>query len=158
MPQENTFTDTALDDFMSRFGDKDPNKKMSQNFQSNPARTERFGNAAVTGADGNNISGAANPNLVDFAGLLGKPMEPMISNDKPMELMKMRDSKDIAADINPKVKGEGLAKAGGIATSALSVAPTAISMVKDFKGDSFDTSAEGGGPGSESAAIMGRCC
>ena len=57
-------------------------------------------------------------------------------------------------DENKNIAKKGLAKAGAVGATALSVAPDAMQLGQLATGKSFDTSAEGGGVGSKGNAML----
>jgi hypothetical protein len=131
--------DTALNDFIKRMGDNDPNKIKSQdpitpinymenNFQkeSDLERSAKFGKAA----------------LKTGSGLLAKKV------DTP-EGMTPADSVD-----GNTTKIEGDVQEGPDVAGALEGVSHGMKLVDNIKGGQFDTSADGGGPGKAGGAIV----
>lgn len=130
------YNDTALDDFLDRFGDKDSNKKKDFNFNSN-----------------------ANYPGVGFSATTPRPLVSNIATS--LEPMKAMESKiDMGTDplsdvpVGAEVAGgEGLlAKAGGV-SGVMSMASGGMELFNMAKGGGYDTSAEGGGIMSATSAI-----
>lgn len=120
--------DSALDDFLKRFGDDDPNKFMTQNTKRQPVSSVMSDTGfSAKGLTGNLTSGLEDVSLGNNLKTESSPLEETGSENKI---------------------SDGLSKAA----SAL---PSAMSLISNAKGDQFDTSAEGGGPGKAGGAIMG---
>lgn len=130
------YTDTGFNDFMSMYADNDPNKKMVQNQQPN------FDFKSSISTSGS---------LINDSEMLGK------MNGKSEMLGKMNATVDSGKGLLSKA-GSGLSKGldsvGGIG-GATEIAAGGLELFKMAKGDNYDTSAEGGGPGSSMAAITG---
>lgn len=138
--------DSALDDFLSRFGDKDPNKYKVQNQKRIPA----------TLASELNTQGLTS-NLT--RGLPGS--EESVSELKTQGLTDTFTKNDPLKGMNGDLKlsdTENLKKSGhpgvDLAGDALGLAANTVEMVNFAKKSQYDTSAEGGGPGKASAGIM----
>lgn len=167
------FGDVAFNDFMSRFGDPDPNRFMVQNkFKSKNAiqssqqlQDKGFGVLGEQGLDVYNNSGIGS----------GSPGQGIGSTETPQEKRqksrqdRLSDRIDRAADrgatqekldkLSGKLeneKGEGL-----LATKEMgagdygSLGMEALDVVDTLKGNKYDSSAEGGGPGKSGAIEKG---
>ena len=178
------YNDTALDDFMSRFGDDDPNKNMVQNqYKSRNAiktsqELEDEKNKQVLGILGNN-DGAVNYKQLydDFgnqntnapkkvtgtvsAGPLTEEgidagLRPYATNVPHQQIGTAADKLNISSPQGADIpKGESL-----LATKSMGVGDYATAGMGVFEiaqnagGKQFDTSADGGGPGKAGGAIM----
>lgn len=120
--------DSALDDFLARFGDPDPNKPMVQNQKRIPVSLATEG----TGFKASGLTSLATTGLQQ--------------TELPSKLNLSTDSDDEQESFGDKASDIGL--------KALSAAPSAISLINNAKGGQFDTSADGGGPGKAGGAIL----
>jgi len=130
------YNDTALDDFLTRFGDDNPNKGKATTF--NPK----------SNYPGVGFSGVT-PRLPVSA--IPSPLEPMsLMGSKPNGGEALSIDKPIGVDVP---KGEGLlSKAGGV-SGVMSMASGGMELFNMAKGGGYDTSAEGGGVMNATSAI-----
>lgn len=117
--------DSALDDFLKRFGDTDLNKFKIQNEKRLPVSSVTEGTGFKAQGLTDNLTG--NNPLKDLTGNL---------------------------EASEDEKENGLLKAKDIASKGLEALPSAISLIDNAKGNQFDTSADGSGPGKAGGAII----
>lgn len=121
------YTDTALDDFLTRFGDDDPNKQMVQNRPKvNPISAQK----------------------ADLGLTAIKSQEPLLN---PLEAKPMGVEVDKGAGLLSGAEG-AMDKVGG-AAGVIGMATGALDLVSMARGKQYDTSAEGGGVMNAETAI-----
>ena len=145
--------DSALEDFLKRFGDTDPNKKMIQNEYRAPGAIKT---SQELEDDANRNQGYGNLNVDSFEQWKKEresekskdfvPYDGEVAEQTWGKGLEIPEGKSSDAE-----KGEGLTK-GKVAGYA-QLGMGAYQMAGNFQGDQFDTSAEGGGPGKAGGAI-----
>lgn len=163
------FGNKAYNDFMSRFGDPDPNKFMVQNkYKSKNAiqtsqqiQDKGFGVLGEKGLDVYNGIGSSEQDLASSEsnqerrqtnrqGRLSKRI------DRAADRGATQEQLDKLTEKLQAEKGEGLlaTKEMGVGDYG-SLAMEGLDLVDTIKGNKFDSSAEGGGPGKSNAIMSG---
>lgn len=124
--------DSALDDFLSRFGDT----------QTTQTKQKPVSTLKPAGFSDSITSG------IQQAGLLGRMKDPIKEARE-----KIIGKPETALATNGDASGL-LDKASNIGGKVLDAAPSALALIDNFKGGQFDTSADGDGPGKAGGAIM----
>lgn len=119
--------DSALDEFLKRYGDNDPNKFMTQNQKRPPLTSIETKSKGLVNID---------PNM---------KIETGMPDNMPIQNQLSELSNDGASF------GE---KALAVGNKGLEMLPQGLQLISFAKGDQFDTSAEGGGPGKAGGAIL----
>lgn len=128
--------DPALQDFLDRFGDPDPNKFMTQNQKPplpiNPLRKE----------------------VQPISELKSEGLTSMIKS--PEDMLQSNATEAMAGvDVGGATKGPGFGSVASMALDkGLQAAPSVMGLISNAKGGQFDTSVEGGGPGKAGGAIL----
>lgn len=142
--------DSALDDFLSRFGDPDPNKSMVQNLL--PKVSEFTGNSSDwhTGNSGIDHATRKQETILNTNGLAkGVQLSQNISEEKMSILTEGKiDSLNQEGDSFGEKASKGLSK-------AVELLPVGMNTANSLSGNAWDTSAEGGGPGKVGPKLMG---
>ncbi len=143
--------DSALEDFLKRFGDTDPNKKMIQNEYRAPGAIK----TSQELQDDANESRGLNGWLRTGESELGKKTKDLVPFDGEVAEQTWGKDLDIpegeSSGADGVSDGEGFTK--GKAAGYANLGMGAYQAALNFQGDQFDTSAEGGGPGKPGGAI-----
>lgn len=131
--------DSALEDFLKRFGDSDPNKFMTQNQTISPMAKTMSSYATMGRPTASSLIN--NLNLKGLTSLSGES--------------KIED----APELDPKSTGleeedMSFSELASKGSDLLQAAPSVMGLINNAKGGQFDTSAEGGGPGKAGGAIL----
>ncbi len=173
------FNDDAFNDFMSRFGDLDPNKEMIQTkFKSKRAiktsqqlQDKGFGALGEQGLDIYNGLGLGSDS--DNSRITGQEKRQNSSQNRlsnRIDRAADRGDLETVEKLTEKLKlakGDGIFSneyfddaqsfediASGTVGAGISAAPHGLQMIDNIKGGQFDTDADSGGPGKAGGAIM----
>ncbi len=163
--------DSALEDFLKRFGDTDPNKKMIQNEYRTPGaiktsqeleddanRNQGFGNLSADGfevwkkdREGSYETGSEK-RFTSKTDRISDRIDRAADSGNIEKVDRLTDKLNKAGEKFDDNQGEGISgsKVAGYADLAIG----AYQIAGNFQGDQFDTSAEGGGPGKAGGAIV----
>lgn len=149
--------DSAYDDFFNRFGDKDPNKRMTQSVgfkgeSFKPMQTLDFGVLSGSQTEGEQAKpiNKANQGKVDFSFMNGKPSEVKTSQMPAIDVGEVTKGMEGLLSPETDVASKGGPGIGAYADAAIG----AVGLVSMAKGDTFNTSADSGGVGSAGSAAF----
>jgi hypothetical protein len=148
--------DSAMDDFMKRYGDNDPNKKMVQHQFRAPSKAvqeEAFSLADVDATEGlykNAKEGLASLKEEELA-------TGAVSELVPKGIGELTGSMpdQLKTEATSGVAKKGLSGADAV-SGGMGLVTTGMQAFSDFKGDGYETDADSGGPrGAGAKAVSG---
>jgi hypothetical protein len=132
--------DSALEDFLKRFGDSDPNKFKTQDQKRQPSIFSNMASDFATRPKLNSLNeGISSKGLVSLSG------ESSIGDVSGLDPSETGLDSDNGSKFN-EIAGKGM--------DLLQATPSVMALASNLKGNQFDTSPDSGGPGKAGGAIL----